>query len=96
MEGLEIKEKKLYEVLSNKDFRIDSSFYTKEPKKNPDLIYAKIGEHLISSQYGISIEMNTDSVGYPIYRMNEIHDMYAILMSINVLILHKPNTTDSH
>ena len=33
MEGLEIKEKKLYEVLSNKDFRIDSSFYTKEPKK---------------------------------------------------------------
>lgn len=79
MEGLEIKEKKLYEVLSNKDFRIDSSFYTKEPKKNPDLIYAKIGEHLISSQYGISIEMNTDSVGYPIYRMNEIHDMLCDL-----------------
>ena len=79
MEGLEIKEKKLYEVLSNKDFRIDSSFYTKEPKKNPNLIYAKIGEHLISSQYGISIEMNTDSVGYPIYRMNEIHDMLCNL-----------------
>lgn len=79
MEGLEIKEKKLYEVLSNKDFRIDSSFYTKEPKKNPDLIYAKIGEHLISSQYGISIEMNMDSVGYPIYRMNEIHDMLCDL-----------------
>lgn len=79
MEGLEIKGKKLYEVLSNKDFRIDSSFYTKEPKKNPDLIYAKIGEHLISSQYGISIEMNTDSVGYPIYRMNEIHDMLCDL-----------------
>ena len=79
MEGLEIKEKKLYEVLSNKDFRIDSSFYTKEPKKNPDIIYAKIGEHLISSQYGISIEMNTDSVGYPIYRMNEIHDMLCDL-----------------
>lgn len=79
MEGLEIKEKKLYEVLSNKDFRIDSSFYTKEPKKNPDLFYAKIGEHLISSQYGISIEMNTDSVGYPIYRMNEIHDMLCDL-----------------
>ncbi len=79
MEGLEIKEKKLYEILSNKDFRIDSSFYTKEPKKNLDLIYAKIGEHLISSQYGISIEMNTDSVGYPIYRMNEIHDMLCDL-----------------
>jgi DNA METHYLASE-TYPE I RESTRICTION-MODIFICATION SYSTEM len=79
LEGLEIKEKKLYEVLSNKDFRIDSSFYTKEPKRNPDLIYAKICEHLISSQYGISIEMNTDSVGYPIYRMNEIHDMLCDL-----------------
>lgn len=79
MEGLEIKEKKLYEVLSNKDFRIDSSFYTKEPKKNPSLIYAKIGEHLISSQYGISIEMNTSSGGYPIYRMNEIHDMLCDL-----------------
>lgn len=79
LEGLEIKEKKLYEVLSNKDFRIDSSFYTKELKKNPNLTYAKIGEYLISSQYGISIEMNTDSVGYPIYRMNEIHDMLCDL-----------------
>ena len=79
MEGLEIKEKKLYEVLSNKDFRIDSSFYTKEPKKNPNLIYAKIGEHLTLSQYGISIEMNTNSIGYPIYRMNEIHDMLCDL-----------------
>ena len=79
MEGLEIKEKKLYEVLYNKDFRIDSSFYTKKPKKNPNLIYAKIGEYLNSSQYGISIEMNTDSVGYPIYRMNEIHDMLCDL-----------------
>ena len=79
LEGLEIKEKQLYEVLSNKDFRIDSSFYTKELKKNPNLTYAKIGEYLISSQYGISIEMNTDSVGYPIYRMNEIHDMLCDL-----------------
>ena len=79
LEGLEIKEKKLYEVLCNKDFRIDSSFYTKEPQKNPNLIYSKIGEHLISSQYGISIEMNTDSVGYPIYRMNEIHNMLCDL-----------------
>ena len=33
----------------------------------------------MSSQYGISIEMNTDSVGYPIYRMNEIHDMLCDL-----------------
>jgi len=33
----------------------------------------------VSSQYGISIEMNTDSVGYPIYRMNEIHNMLCDL-----------------
>lgn len=33
----------------------------------------------MSSQYGISIEMNTDSVGYPIYRMNEIHNMLCDL-----------------
>ena len=79
MEGLETQEKSLSEVLNNNDFRIDSSFYTKEPKKNPNLIYAKIGEHLILSQYGISIEMNTDSIGYPIYRMNEIHDMLCDL-----------------
>lgn len=37
--------------------------------------YDKIGNHLQTSQYGISIEMNTDGVGYPIYRMNEIHNM---------------------
>lgn len=79
LEGLETKEKSLNEVLNNKDFRIDSSFYTKEPKKSPNLAYAKIGEHLILSQYGISIEMNTNSVGYPIYRMNEIHDMLCDL-----------------
>lgn len=79
LEGLEIEEKQLSEVLENKDFRIDSSFYTKEPKKNPNLMYDKIGNHLIKSQYGISIELNTDAVGYPIYRMNEIHNMLCDL-----------------
>lgn len=37
--------------------------------------YDKIGNHLRLSQYGISIEMNIDGIGYPIYRMNEIHNM---------------------
>ena len=37
--------------------------------------YDKIGNHLRLSQYGISIEMNTEGVGYPIYRMNEMHNM---------------------
>ena len=37
--------------------------------------YDKIGNHLRLSQYGISIEMNTEGIGYPIYRMNEMHNM---------------------
>lgn len=61
--------------MGNKDFRIDSDFWTKQPKINPALKYGKIGNFLISSQYGISIEMNEHKVGYPIYRMNEIHNM---------------------
>ncbi|MCP1226479.1 hypothetical protein [Sebaldella sp. S0638] len=35
----------------------------------------KIGELLGNSQYGISISMNEDRIGYPIYRMNEISKM---------------------
>lgn len=54
---------------------MDSQFYTMAPTKNPQLKYIKIGEVLHSSQYGISIEMNEDGRGYPIYRMNELHDM---------------------
>ncbi len=75
MEGLEVTEKHLQDTLTNKDFRIDSGFYTKEPKKSAHLTYDKIGNHLLESQYGISIEMNTECIGYPIYRMNEIHNM---------------------
>lgn len=75
MEGLEIKEKQFSDTLLNKDFRIDSQFYTKEPKKNLSLKYSKIGALLENAQYGISISMNEEGVGYPIYRMNEIHNM---------------------
>lgn len=75
LEGLEIIEKKYSETLTNKDFRIDTDFWTKEPKLNSKLRYGKIGEYLLSSQYGISIEMNEGKNGYPIYRMNEIHNM---------------------
>lgn len=75
MEGLEIKEKLFTETSINKDFRIDSQFYTKEPIKNPSLNYDKVGNHLTNAQYGISISMNEEGIGYPIYRMNEIHNM---------------------
>lgn len=75
LEGLEIKEKLFTETSINKDFRIDSQFYTKEPIKNPSLNYDKVGNHLTNAQYGISISMNEEGIGYPIYRMNEIHNM---------------------
>ena len=62
-------------ILLNKDFRIDSQFYTKNSKKNTLLKYDKIGDILHKAQYGISISMNEEGNGYPIYRMNEIHNM---------------------
>jgi len=79
LEGLEVTEVNLSESLANKDIRMDSAFYTKRPKKNPRLMYKKIGDILKSSQYGISVSMNEDKKGYQIYRMNEIHNMLCDL-----------------
>lgn len=79
MEGLEATEVKLSECFENKDFRIDSSFYTAIPFVNPNLEYRPIGKCLLSSQYGISISMNEDGKGFPIYRMNEIHNLLCDL-----------------
>lgn len=79
LEGLECKEKLLSETLQNKDFRTDSDFWTKEPIRNPKHTYVPIGSLLQKAQYGISIEMNQDSIGTPIYRMNEIHNMFCDL-----------------
>ncbi|MDR2805891.1 MAG: restriction endonuclease subunit S, partial [Dysgonamonadaceae bacterium] len=79
MEGLEVSEVKLSQAVENKDYRIDSDFWTKMPKKNPLLKYMRIGDILLSAQYGISISMNEDNKGYPIYRMNEIHNMLCDL-----------------
>ena len=79
MSGLEISEILLNETTLNKDFRIDSAFYTTQLKRNHSLKYAIIGDCLINSQYGISISMNEEKIGYPIYRMNEIHNMLCDL-----------------
>jgi restriction endonuclease S subunit len=79
LKGLEVSEVRLSESIKNKDFRMDSDFWTKQPKKNPNLKYMKIGDILQSSQYGISVSMNEDAKGYPIYRMNEIHNMLCDL-----------------
>lgn len=79
LEGLEATEIKLSQCVENKDYRIDSGFYTKAPIINPHLSYKKIGDCLLASQYGISVAMNEDKKGYPIYRMNEIHNLLCDL-----------------
>ena len=79
MEGLEAAEVNFSITFRNKDFRTDSDFWTKEPRKNPNLKYDRIGNLLKGAQYGISVSMNEDGVGYPIYRMNEIHNMMCDL-----------------
>lgn len=67
------------ECFENKDFRTDSNFYTAIPFVNPNLEYRPIGKCLLSSQYGISISMNEEGKGFPIYRMNEIHNLLCDL-----------------
>jgi|WetSurMetagenome_2_1015567.scaffolds.fasta_scaffold03015_2 type I restriction enzyme M protein len=79
LDRLEVSEVMFCKTLENKDFRIDSDFYTKAPKVNASLRYVPIGDILLISQYGISIEMNEGSQGYRIYRMNEIHNMLCDL-----------------
>lgn len=79
MEGLEVKVVQLNDVEKNKDGRIDTQFWTEKIFLNNKLSYRKIGDCLLSSQYGISIEMNEEGIGTPIYRMNEIHNMVCDL-----------------
>ena len=79
MDGLNCKEITLNEALSNKDKRIDSQFWTTHISKNPKYTYLKIGSAILSSQYGMSIDMNTENKGYPIFRMNELHHMLTDL-----------------
>ncbi len=79
MDGLSCKEITLKEALTNKDKRIDSQFWTTHITKNQRYTYSKIGDIILSSQYGMSIEMNTEKIGYPIFRMNELHHMLTDL-----------------
>ncbi|EFK9746612.1 restriction endonuclease subunit S [Campylobacter coli] len=72
---LEVGVLKLSEVKKNIDFRIDDSFWTMKLIYNNKLNYKKIGECLLKSQYGISINMNEEGDGIPIYRMNDIDNM---------------------
>ena len=78
MKGLEATEQTLSEARSIPDFRIDAEFFEKLPPEAPHLQWSTIGEHLSSSQYGLSMEMNDEGDGYPIYRMNEIDQMLCV------------------
>ncbi|WMJ77841.1 restriction endonuclease subunit S [Sedimentibacter sp. MB35-C1] len=79
MDGLECSEVALSETVLNKDLRIDSTFYTAKIIRNKNIKYVSIGECIINAQYGVSIGMNEDGEGYPIYRMNEMHNMLCDL-----------------
>ncbi|MCZ9920489.1 hypothetical protein [Brachyspira hyodysenteriae] len=68
---------------AKKERRFDAEFYKKsiEISKSINLMY--ISEILDVIQYGISIDMNEEKKGIPIYRMNEINDL-GYLCSTNV------------
>ncbi len=57
------------------DGRWDAEYMCFAPYKNMNLQYIPIGEALLSSQYGLSIQMSEEGDGTKIYRMNEISDM---------------------
>ncbi len=89
MDGLECKEVTLADIFNSKDRRIDSAFYTAKILRNPNLTYEPIGCYLLSTQYGVSKDMNEEHIGYPIYRMNEIHHMLCDLNPIKSVELSK-------
>jgi len=47
-------------------------------KPNNSVSWAPIGQILRKCEYGISIAMNTEGKGFPIYRMNELDNCFAL------------------
>ncbi|QQG64956.1 restriction endonuclease subunit S [Desulfobulbus oligotrophicus] len=47
-------------------------------KPNNSVCWAPIGRILKKCEYGISISMNTESKGFPIFRMNELNNCFAL------------------
>ena len=72
---MQFKIRNLSELSLHTDYRWDSGYLSREPYKNENLKYIPIGNTLTSSDYGISVKMNEDSIGTKIYRMNEISNM---------------------
>ena len=65
----------LSETALHPDYRWDSEYLCFEPYKNKVLKYVPISDVLITSQYGLSVDMNEEGNGTKIYRMNEISNM---------------------
>ncbi len=72
---MQVSIRNLSEAALHPDYRWDSEYLCFEPYKNKNIKYIPIGDALISSQYGLSLEMNEDKNGTLIYRMNEISNM---------------------
>ena len=72
---MQISIRKISEAELHSDYRWDSEYLCFEPYKNPNIPYVPIGTTLLSSQYGLSLEMNEEGNGLKIYRMNEISNM---------------------
>jgi type I restriction enzyme, S subunit len=47
-------------------------------RPNDLVLWIPIGRALKKCEYGLSISMNTDGIGYPIFRMNEIDNCFAL------------------
>jgi type I restriction enzyme S subunit len=65
---------KFQEAVANRDFRLDAEFWAHKPVRNENLDYVSIGDFILSSVYGTSKALNSEGVGVPTYRMNEIDD----------------------
>jgi len=72
---MQISVKSLSETTLHPDYRWDSEYLCYDPYKNKNLNYVPINNVLISSQYGLSVEMNEECNGTRIYRMDEINNM---------------------
>jgi len=79
---MQVSIRKLSEVTLHPDHRWDGEYLCFEPYKSENIEYVPVGDTLISSQYGLSIAMNDERNGVPIYRMNEISNM---MCSRNIL-----------
>lgn len=74
--------------LASKERRFGAEFWMPEylDPLRQDRNWVPIGELVKSCQYGISREMNEEGIGVPIYRMNEMDDLFLSTPAKNVIV----------